>query len=233
MPTTPTWFQGPPTSAQFAKAGAWETAWSFDATQPPADDAVIAYVDGCTELAFEAFFGPAFFGVRLVGTPAQVRAFALDSLAALRASLEPSERIEPPASAEARDQSFFTQMRRRFQLPNPGAPLSFAELGCVNAWSSIGAVRFDDPQAAAIAFDDTWRQVQASPLARDTRHLKALEYAYESPLAHWFGVPVCELEAPFKLSAAALRVALMGDRAGCAPASTVGLHGPGPNPCST
>lgn len=193
MPTTPAWFQGPPTSAQFAKAGAWETAWSFDATQPPADEAVIAYLDGCTELAFEALFGPAFFGVRLVGTPAQVRAFAFDSLAALRAS---------------RGGLFFQEMQQRFQLPVKGAPVAFTELGCVNAWKSIGSLRFDDPQAAAASFDDTWRQVQASPLARDTRHLKALEYAYESPLAHWFGVPVGELEAPFKLSAAALRRAL-------------------------
>ena len=169
MPSTSLWFQGSPTTAQFAKAGAWETAWSFDANEPPTDEAVVAYLDHCNELAFEAFFGPAFFGMRLVGTAAQVQAFALDSLAALRASLEPREPIEPPASAEARGQSLFTQMRRRFQLPIPGAPVSFAELGCVNAWKSIGSVRFEDPQAAATAFDDTWRHVQASPLARDTR----------------------------------------------------------------
>ena len=193
MTHIPRLFQGPPTTAQFAKAGAWESAWSFDADQPPADDAVVAYLDDCTELAFEAFFGQAFFGVRLAGTPAQVRAFAFEGLAALRAS---------------RDGSFFEQVRQRFQLPVQGAPVAFTELGCVNAWKSIGTLRFDDPQAAAAAFDDTWRQAQASPLARDTRHVKALEYAFHAPLAHWFGVPVSEAEPPFRLSSTALRRAL-------------------------
>lgn len=187
------WFEGLPTLGQFAKAGSWETAWSFDVDNPPAEAAVITYLDSCTELAFEAFFGPAFFGLRFIGTPAQVQAFAFEGLAALRAS---------------RDGSFFAQMRQRFQLPLAGAAPAFTELGCVNAWKSIGTVRFDNPQAAAAAFDDTWRQVQASPLSRDTRHVKALEYAFEAPLAHWFGVPVSELEAPFTLSPSALRQAL-------------------------
>jgi hypothetical protein len=188
-----TWFQGPPTTAQFAKGGSWETAWSFDADHPPTDAAVVAYLDHCTELAFEAFFGQAFFGVRLVGTAAQVQAFALEGLRALGAS---------------RHGGFFAQMQQRFQLPVPGAPLAFTELGCVNAWQSIGTLRFDDPQAAAAHFDDTWRQVQASPLARDTRHAKALEYAHSAPLAHWFGVPVCEADAPFELDRSALLQAL-------------------------
>ena len=190
-------FQGPPTTGQFAKAGSWETAWSFEADHPPADAALIAYLDGCTELAFEAFFGHAFFGLQLAGTPAQVQAFAFEGLAALRAS-----------GGGSGGGSFFAQMRQRFRLPLEGAAPAFTELGCVNAWKSIGAVRFDDPQAAAAAFDDTWRRVQASPLARDTRHVKALEYAFEAPLAHWFGVPVSELEAPFTLSPSALRRAL-------------------------
>jgi hypothetical protein len=193
MHSTSTWFQGLPTTGQFAQAGAWESAWSFGAEAPPSDTALIAYLDGCTELAFEAFFGHAFFGLRLAGTPAQVQAFARESLAALRAS---------------RDGSFFAQVRQRFKLPLAGAAPAFTELGCVNAWKSIGTVRFDDPQAAAAAFDDTWRRVQDSPLARDTHHVKALEYAFEAPLAHWFGVPVSELEAPFDLSPSALRQAL-------------------------
>lgn len=193
MPTTSLWFQGQPTLGQFAKGGSWETAWAFDAGRLPTDAAVAAYLDHCTELAFEAFFGPAFFGVRFIGIPAQVHAFALEGLNALRAS---------------RDGSFFTQMQQRFQLPVEGAAVAFTELGCVNAWKSIGTVRFDDPQAAAVAFEDTWRQAQASPLARDTRHVKALEFAFEAPLAHWFGVPVSETEAPFKLSPSALRQAL-------------------------
>lgn len=193
MLSTSTAFQGAPTTAQFAKTGSWETAWSFDADRPPTEAAVIAYLDHCTELAFEAFFGHAFFGVRLVGTPAQVEAFAFEGLRALGAS---------------RDGGFFDQMRQRFQLPLPGAPLAFAELGCVNAWQSIGTVRFDDPRAAAEAFDDTWQAVQASPLSRDTRHVKALEFAFDAPLAHWFGVPVSEAEPPFALSRTALRQVL-------------------------
>jgi hypothetical protein len=190
MLTTSTEFQCAPTTAQFAKAGSWETAWTFDADRPPSDAAVIAYLDHCTELAFEAFFGNAFFGVRMAGTPAQVEAFAFEGLRALSAS---------------RAGGFFEQMQQRFQLPVPGAPLAFAELGCVNAWRSIGTVRFDDPQAAAEAFEDTWQAVQASPLSNDTRHVKALEFAFDAPLAHWFGVPVSATEPPFGLCAAVLR----------------------------
>ena len=190
MPSRRNEFQGPPTTAQFAKAGSWESAWSFDADHPPTGAAVIAYLDHCTELAFEAFFGHAFFGVRMVGTPEQIEAFAFEGLRALSAS---------------RRGGFFEQMQQRFQLPVRDAPLAFSELGCVNAWQSIGTVRIDDPQAAAGAFDDTWRAVQASPLSRDTCHVKALEFAFDAPLAHWFGVPVSATEPPFELSAAALR----------------------------
>jgi hypothetical protein len=194
MLTTSTEFQGAPTGAQFAKAGAWEDAWAFDADRAPAEAAVIAYLDSCTELAFEAFFGHAFFGLRMAGTPAQVEAFAFEALSALSAS---------------RGGGFFEQMRQRFQLPVPGAPLAFAELGCVNAWKSIGTVRFDDPKAAASAFEDTWQAVQAGPVTRDAQHRKALEFAFDEPLAHWFGVPVSEDAPPFELSRAGLHRALL------------------------
>ena len=202
MPIPSHLFQGPPTTAQFAKGGAWETAWCFDADSPPADAAVIGYLDHCTELAFEAFFGAAFFGVRLVGTPAQVQAFAFAALRTLHGARKGG------GGGDEGEGSFFAQMRQRFQLPVAGAAPAFTELGCVNAWQSIGTVRFDDPQAAAAAFDATWRQVEASPLSRDTQRVKALEYAFEAPLAHWFGVPVSGLEAPFRLSPSALQEAL-------------------------
>lgn len=190
MPITLPDFQGRPMLGQFAQGGVWEQAWFFGADALPGDEAVTTYLANSTELAFEAFFGPAFFGVRRRGSTAEVRRFALDCVNALRAS---------------HTGSFFAALQQRLQLPVAGAPIAFMELGCVNAWRSVGALRFDDPMAAAADFETTWQAVQASAVAQDTQHPKALELAFHAPLPHWFGVPVSALQAPFGLSREALQ----------------------------
>lgn len=203
-------FQAPPTSAQFAKAGVWEKAWRIDARQPPgpADLAadLPAYLADATDLAFEAFFGPAFFGLRLTGPRTALEPFALQCLQALHA---------------ARAGGFMAVMQRRFQLPAPDARPAFAEIGCVNAWKSIGALRIPDPAAALARFEDTWHALRQQPLFHDTRHAKAIEFAGDHPLPHWFALPISRPEAPFDISAALLRRAL---HAACeAPADRAGL----------
>jgi len=190
-------FQSPPTHGQFAKAGSWETAWRFPVDEIPGEASVRAYLEDATDLAFEAFFDRAFFGLRLVGSPDQLLHFAMKGLQALQVS---------------REQPFFDAMRRTFGLPLPGAALAFTEIGCVNAWHSIGTLRIDDPAAAAASFEDTWRAVESSALSRDERHHKAIEFAFEQPMPHWFGVPISEPGAPYRVSPALLQAALRQGR---------------------
>jgi hypothetical protein len=186
-------FSSTPTSGQFAKAGAWERAWSFPTDSLPSNAAVRDYLDQSTEVAFEAFFGYGFFGARSVGQPSEVESFALKCLQALRAS---------------REQPFFAVLQEHLQLPQPVSSVSFAEIGCVNAWQSVGTVQILNPLEALAAFEETWLAVQRSAPYRDTQHRKAIEFACEHPLPHWFGVPVSQSEQPYSISKELLRDAL-------------------------
>jgi hypothetical protein len=183
-------FRSAPTRIQFAKDGAWEQAWAFAGRGLPARSDLRAYLAGRTEIAFEAFFGRSFFGVRFVGEPAEVEAFAARCLdvAAVRGSLE--------------------VFRRRLGLPLLDEMPAFAEVGCVNAWRRVGAVRVWERGQAAMDFGTMWRAALRSPAGRDSSHAKAIEFAYESPLPHWLGLPVSVPHERNPLSAAMLRDAL-------------------------
>ncbi|AOG21560.1 hypothetical protein [Acidovorax sp. RAC01] len=183
-------FSCSPTSGQFAKGGAWESAWSFSPDALPSEDAVREYLGGSTEVAFEAFFGPSFFGARMTGQPREVEWFALQCVRALNADRSPR---------------FLTVLYEHLQLPRCQSSVSFAELGCVNAWRSIGTLRIDNLPVALAAFEDTWRAVESSAAFQDTRHDKAMEFAFETPFAHWFGVPVSMPEETTRVSRDVLR----------------------------
>lgn len=186
-------FTSPPTSAQFAMQGAWEQAWSFAIDDLPSDARVCAYLGQSTEVAFEAFFGPAFFGARCTGQAADVEAFALQCVQALRASSR---------------QPFFTALGAQLQWDGGDERIAFAEIGCVNAWRSVGAVRIAHPCDALLEFDHLWRTVENSPVGCDTHHPKAIEFAFEQPLAQWFGIPISDAEAPYPISRAMLHDAM-------------------------
>jgi hypothetical protein len=186
-------FSATPTSCQFAKGGEWERAWSFSLDSLPSDAAVRDYLSQSTEVAFEVFFGSAFFGARIVAQSSEVELFALKCLRALH---------------DSRAQPFLAVLQEHLQLPRPESSVSFAEIGCVNAWRSVGTVRIPNPSEALSTFEETWRAVQRSAPFRDTRHRKAIEFAFEQPLPHWFGVPVSESEQPCRISKELLRNAL-------------------------
>lgn len=166
-------FMSAPTMCQFAKDGLWEQAWSFPCDRPPSLPELDGYLAHRTEVAFEAFFGPAFFGVRLSGTTSEVKAFGIKCLNALSAQ-----------------SSFFDALRREIGCPGLGQKPDFAEIGCVNAWRSIGAFRMTELPPTVSEFELLWSLVCDSPVGRDTDHAKAIEFAFKHPIEHWFGIPI-------------------------------------------
>lgn len=184
-------FMSAPTSCQFAKDGAWEDAWSFPSGRLPSHSELVSYLAQSTEVAFEAFFGRSFFGARITGSALEVEAFSIKCLQAVRAQ-----------------QSFFGVFRRELGCPVPSQWPSFAEIGCVNAWRSVGAIRISAPHLASSEFARLWHSVLDSSVGRNTRHAKAIEFAFAFPLAHWFGVPVSVAGESNLVSEALLRQAV-------------------------
>ena len=184
-------FTSAPTSYQFAKDGAWESAWSFPSDRLPSHAELTAYLEQSTEVAFEAFFGSAFFGARMVGSAPEVETFGIKCLQAARAR-----------------GAFFTCLHRALGCPVPGQRPAFVEVGCVNAWRSIGALRISGPQLASVGFEQLLQLVLESPAGQDTRHVKAIEFAFDAPIAHWFGLPISPPGTPHPVSQALLRQAL-------------------------
>lgn len=179
------------TTCQFAKDGVWEQAWAFPSDRPPSLPTLDDYLDNRTEIAFEAFFGRAFFGVRFSGTAPEVRAFSIMCLKAVCAQA-----------------SFFDTLRNEIGCPSLEQKSDFAEIGCVNAWRSIGAFRISDLQPAISEFELLWHAICDSPVGRDTDHAKAIEFAFKQPLEHWFGIPVSFEDGSNLVSKMLLRGAL-------------------------
>lgn len=166
-------FMSAPTSCQFAKGGAWENAWLLPSGRLPSHSELVAYLAQSTEVAFEAFVGSSFFGARFNGSALEVEAFCVKCLQAVGAR-----------------ESFFGFFRQELGCPIPNQRPAFAEIGCVNAWRSVGAIRIPGPQLSLSEFTRLWHSVLDSPVGRNTRHAKAIEFAFEHPLAHWFGLPI-------------------------------------------
>jgi hypothetical protein len=184
-------FMSAPTSFQFAKDGLWENAWSFPNGRLPSQTELLAYLAQTSEVAFEAFFGQSFFGARITGTALEVQALSIKCLHAARAG-----------------PSFFTVFGQALGCPVAGQRPAFAEIGCVDAWRSVGAVRIAEPQLALSDFARLWHSVLGSSVSRNTRHAKAIEFAFEHPLAHWFAVPVSAASDTNLISEKLLREAL-------------------------
>lgn len=188
-------FQPRPHLAQFARGGSWETAWAFGRDSTPAQAEWRAYLDGAGEVAFEAFFGDAFFGVRIEGDAGRVTEQAGACVMAFGDACDGAD--------------FFARLQDGcgWQGLGRSAP-SFTELGAVNAWRSVGSHRLAPPEEALSQLDALWPALSSTPLARDQAHRKALEFAYERPVPHWFALPVSSALPPHALSRDLLRQAL-------------------------
>ncbi|MCI0536263.1 MAG: hypothetical protein L0Z50_13670 [Verrucomicrobiales bacterium] len=86
--------------------------------------------------------------------------------------------------------------------------MSFAEIGAVNAWRTVGTFHIPEPQAANMTFTTLWSAVSATAVARNVSHRKAIEFAFGNPIQHWFALPVSTSDFPYELSAEMLRDAL-------------------------
>ena len=179
--------------AQFAKAGSWETAWSFSRAKLPSQAAVREYLAGASEVAFEVFFGDAFFGARFDGSAPEVEARSLTCLAALDGASDGA--------------SFFAGLSRDEAFTGLGRNIDFTEIGAVDAWRSVGAFRAAAPREALRHFEDLWSSLAASAVAHDGTHKKAVEFACRHPLPHWFALPVSAPLPPYDLDRSRLREA--------------------------
>ena len=187
-------FKALPDKGQFAKNGAWEDAWAFPQSMCPPHAQIRDYLAGATEVAFEAFFGDAFFGARFHGTAPDVVQFASSCIDALRLAADGAD--------------FFSRMSQNKYLDGFGQEIAFCEIGAVNAWQSVGSHKIGLPQDALQDFDALWSMVASSPLAASTTHGKAIEFAGHSPIHHWFALPISSSHPPFALNRELLHQAL-------------------------
>jgi hypothetical protein len=182
-----------PHLAQFAKNGRWEAAWSFPRTSPASRADIRDYLAGATEVAFEVFFGDAFFGARFSGEACEVEALASVCTQAFQQACDGAD--------------FFSRLSDDAAFDGLGRSIAFAEIGAVNAWQSVGAFRTPPPHEALRDFDALWSSLVASPLVSHRSHRKAVEFACPLPLPHWFALPVSSPRPPFALDRDRLRQA--------------------------
>lgn len=187
-------FKALPNLGQFAKNGMWEDAWEFPQHTRPIQAQVSDYLAGATEIAFEAFFGDAFFGARFYGEAQDIVQFTSSCIDALCAATDGA--------------SFFSKISRIKYLSGFGQEISFAEVGAVNSWQSVGSQNIGLPREALRDFNAIWFKLTSTPLARNTSHAKAVEFAGLSPIHHWFALPVSSTEPPFTLNRGLLLNAL-------------------------
>jgi hypothetical protein len=166
-------FTATPTFGKLAIGGLWEQALTFRPSDLTPQD-VEELLGEHEEIACEAFFGSAFFGVRTHRTDAVefVVAFA--------------QSMRSVASGSA----FFEAVRDLGVDLEAG--FRFAELGAEGAWRSVGPLRIVDPCAALCDAESLWHEVMSSPVGRDRLHDKALEFTFSGGKVHWFALPVSD-----------------------------------------
>ncbi len=167
-------FATAPTLCKVATGGHWERAVVFQPGQMPSEAEVLERFGSPEEVACEAFFGQAFFGVRKHGP--DVAGFVVAFTDAL-------------ASAGS-GQDFFRSMAGMGIILETG--FQFAEIGAEGAWNSVGAFRIMDPCAALKHIDSVWREIAAAPVGQDTAHNKAVEFTFAAGATHWLALPVSE-----------------------------------------
>lgn len=166
-------FTAAPTVGKLAIGGRWEQAVTFRPSDLRRRD-VEEFLGEHEEIACEAFFGSAFFGVRTHRPDAAE--FVIAFARAMRSAASGSAFFEA-----VRDLG--VDLEATFQ---------FAELGAEGAWSSVGPLRIQDPCQALCDTDALWDEVRSSPVGRDLLHDKALEFTFSGGRFHWFALPVSD-----------------------------------------
>ncbi len=152
-----------------AVGGRWEEALVFQPS-PVGPAGLVEHLGTSEEVACEAFFGAAFFGMRVHGpAPARfVRAF-VDAM-----------------SGAADGAEFFTAVEGLGVALETG--FGFAEVGAEGAWTTVGPFRIERP--CDVDVDVLWERLVASPVGRDRTHDKAVEFTFSGGITHWFALPV-------------------------------------------
>lgn len=169
-------FRAAPQFGKLAVDGAWERAVTFQPGQYTDEAQAAAYLAGGHEVACEAFFGAAFFGIRRRGAPEHLSRFVACFGRAVAASGDGAELLRAMAAA--------------------GVPVArdfgYAEIGAEGAWSSVGPFRVADPTSALADFGATWLAVARSNVGLDVAYDKAVEFSFDNGdgTTHWFALPV-------------------------------------------
>lgn len=188
-------FKVKPDLGQLALNGDWEKAVSFLPGEFRKEEVATEYLGQASEVAFEAFFNRAFFGIRRIGTPETLSQFVVDAAEALFTCTTGKE--------------FFELIARSRKL-SLGEKFAMAEIGAVNAWRSVGSFHIADPVECLSSFDALWRQLQFSPVGRNVTHPKAIEFVFDNDdgATHWFAIPLSSDSPPFALERDKMRAAL-------------------------
>lgn len=172
-------FLGAPQLGKLAFDGVWEQAVVFRPGELLDEQEAVGVVGQSGDIACEAFFGAAFFGVRRTGPSEELARFVVSFTRVLTATSGGAE--------------FFAGVTEVLGIPL-AQRFSHAELGAEGAWRSVGPFRIEDPAAALANLDEVWRKLQAAPVGREAVRDKALEFSYDNGdgTTHWFGFPVSD-----------------------------------------
>jgi hypothetical protein len=184
-------YSAPASLMKIAFDGEWEKAQIFERGALKNKEDARVLVAGQCEVACEAFFGDAFFGVRRRGVPDELVTFVW--VFASRMANAKTGHI------------FFEHLTRELNIPI-AQKFKFAEVGAVDAWKSVGPFEIKNPLYALHNWDQFMTSLRASAVWREQEHVKAVEFAFDNGdgTTHWFALPVSDgaLILPEKLEGA-------------------------------
>lgn len=177
---------------QFAPESRWEECVALSRGEPA--DAVLKWFDGFHD---ESIGAELFYEAGAEGRSFSAFIGFRCNFAKRRAFVEEAARGFAGGKF-ARAEDFIAAAENEFRAPLFAGRPDFMELGLVNMWKSFGALSFaplpESPYAAlsaAVSASPSWRGALPAP--------PACEFAFSSPLPHWFGVclsrPFCEVYA--------------------------------------
>jgi len=168
-----------PSLAQFAVDGIWEEAFSFMQGKEPNDEILEKKFLDKDDLAFEAFFDNSFFGLR---NNSKYTSLEFSKICTKNFSIcSNGYELLKNLAVDLESEPFFNK-------------LEFLELGAVNAWRSVGSVKFELNNLA-----NSWHQLLKAPVFKDEKHLKVIELAYNGTFKHWYALPVSKKDPPYDI----------------------------------